>query len=371
MAQKKKSTKRIVSRKSPAAKKTVVKKVPAPRRWFSFFKTFSVIALFVIGGGLLTLNPELLKQLQANLMVQAPAPAEEEVVTPESSEDAGILLAFELGGENEKKLTDIFQTVFPNAPIRSVLYSSVEGKKMMTDWGVNEVPALFFEKSAFDAEKLSEVVKDLFTLKGNYYSLNVALVNPSNQVRVNGAPSSENGIWVGQKNAPMTAYVYSDPRCQHCRVNEQNNRQSFAKLVSEGLLQMVYLDLPQTPDSVFHSSALSCFYDQKKDADKYLELRAKIFDRANLTKAYTLRELKRLGVEYDSQCDEAQYRALFRDRSTVADREGVTGIPVLYIGKTGGDQFIRITGSKSFDEYQTVLDRLLGEQDGETSGSAG
>lgn len=360
MAQKKKAPKKMVTRKPAAVKKNTIKSAPAPRRWFSFFKTFSIIALFVIGAGVLTLNPELLKQLQANLMVQAPSP--ETTSTSSEAEEAGILLAYELGGENEKKLTDIFQTVFPNAPIRSVLYASEEGKKMMTDWGVNEVPALFFEKAAFDAEKLSEVVKDLFTLKGNYYSLNVALVNPSHQVRVNGAPSSENGIWVGQKDAPISVYVYSDPRCQHCRVNEQNNRESFTKLVSEGILQMVYLDLPQTPDSTFHSSALSCFYDQKKDVEKYLELRAKMFDRANLTKAYTLRELQRLGVDYDESCDEAQYRSLFRNRSSVADQEGVTGIPVLYIGKTGGDQFIRITGSKDFAEYQTVLDKLLGTQ---------
>lgn len=361
MAQKKKVPKKMVARKPAAAKKPVVKAAPAPRRWFSFFKTFSIITLFVVGAGVLTLNPKLLKQLQANLMVQAPAPIEEGA-TASSADEAGILIAYEVGGENEKKLTDIFQTVFPNAPIRDVLYSSDEGKKMMTDWGVSEVPALFFKKAAFDAEKLSEVVKDLFTLKGEYYSLNVALVNPSHQVRVNGAPSSENGIWIGEKEAPITAYLYSDPRCQHCRVNEQNNRQSFAKLVSEGMLQIAYLDLPQTPDSIFHSSALSCFYDQKKDAEKYLELRTKIFDRANLTKAYTLRELQRLGVEYDSECDEAQYRALFRNRGTVADQEGVTGIPVLYIGKTGGDQFIRITGSKDFSEYQTVLDKLLGPQ---------
>jgi protein-disulfide isomerase len=276
-------------------------------------------------------------------------------------ESKGILISYEMNGANEQKLKDIFRTVFPETTVKEIHYQSEEGKQLISELGVMEVPNIYFKQDAFESERLSEVVKDLFHLQGNYYGLNVSLVNPSHQVKIQGSLSTEGGVWLGQEEAPITVYVYSDLKCQHCRVSERNNTVEWKKLMEEGLVKLVYLDLPQDAESTFHSTALSCYYDQKKDTEGYLELRERLFTRPNLTKAYMIRELKKMGLEYDQECDEPAYRTLFRNRMKTADAEGVTGVPALYISESDGNKYVRFTGAKDFSEYQQTLDKLLGE----------
>jgi protein-disulfide isomerase len=358
---KKAVVKKPVAMSAPQKKPVVVVK----RRWFSFFRTTAMILVLATGAAAVTVNPALYQQFKASILAQVSAPGEE--TTMENlTEGKGVLLSYENGGENEQKLLDIFKTVFPETSIEEVQYDSEAGKQLVSQLGVYEVPNIYFEKEAFESEKLSEVVKDLFTLQGNYYGLNVSLVNPSHQVKIQGSLTTEGGIWIGEKEAPITVYVYSDVKCQHCRVNERNNTAEWKKLVDEGLVQIVYLDLPQNAESTFHSTALNCFFDQKSDAVAYLELREKIFARPNLTKAYVTREMQKSDADYD-QCDEAAYRELFRTRLKTADAEGVTGVPTLYIGSTGGDKFMRFTGAKEFSEYEQALDELLGQSSGTVS----
>ncbi|MGE3278483.1 MAG: DsbA family protein [Candidatus Altimarinota bacterium] len=374
-----KATKAVVKKspmkKKEAAKKPAAKKVTsAPstekvvvvrRRWFSFFRTSAMILVLAAGAALVSLDPAMLTQLKASILAQVDSL--EDTAEP-AVEANGVLLSYEQNGANEEKLMDIFRTVFPETAIREVPYDSEEGKRLINDWGVTEVPNIYFEKTAFESEKLSEVVKDLFRLQGDYYGLNVSLVNPSGQVKIKGSLSTEGGVWIGEEAAPLTVYIYSDTKCQHCRANERNTAAEWKKLADEGMVRLVYLDLPQDAESTFHSTALTCYYDQKKDANGYLELRGKLSARANLTKAFTLRELERAGLNYEQECDEAAYRMLFRNRIKTAEAEGVTGIPALYIGMTAGDKYIRFTGAKDFAEYQQTLDKLLGEVNQGTAG---
>jgi len=365
-----------VKKKAPA-KKVISKKASQPssapsekvvvvrRRWFSFFRTTAMILVLAAGAAAVTLDPALYQQLKASILAQVDTTGE--MVEEAAPEASGVLLSYEINGTNEQKLLDIFRTVFPETTVKEVLYDSEEGKQLIEELGVMEVPNIYFEKSAFESEKLSEVVKDLFRLQGNYYGLNVSLVNPSEQVKIKGSLSTEGGVWVGEKEAPLTVYIYSDTKCQHCRANERNTAAEWKKLADEGMVQLVYMDLPQETESTFHSTALNCYYDQKKDVNGYLELREKLFARTNLTKAYTLRELQRMGLDYEKECDEAAYRSLFRNRIRTVDAEGVTGIPALYIGMTGGDKYVRFTGAKDFAEYQRTLDKLLGEANQEES----
>ena len=333
--------------------------------WFSWLKVSSFVVAFGIIAGILTLDSAVMKDLQASLLAQfanvAQAPNSSSNVSEVSGDSSGILLAYDLKGENEKKLLDIFGTVFPDSAVKTVSYQSAEGKALAQQLEVGELPALFFKKNAFDQEKLSEVVKDLFTLQGDYYSLNVSLVNPFGQARIKGPLNVEGGIWVGDQTAPITVYVYSDVKCQHCRAQERNNQKEFKKLIDEGIIRMVYLDLPQNADSMLHSIALQCLYQQEQNVEAYLSFRERLYGRPNLSKAFTLRELSNVGIDYDAQCHADVLQTMFKNRLKVADADGVTGVPALYIGKTDGQEFIRFSGDRKFTEYRAVFDRLLGQ----------
>ena len=125
-------------------------------------------------------------------------------------------------------------------------------------------------------------------------------------------------VTVGESTAPLNIFVYSDPRCQYCRVHERNNHESFQHLVDEGILQIHYVDIPQSQESVFHISALLCEVQENNDLNEFQTLRNNIFTRANLSKAYTKRELERLGVIYDKDCDDGALRDLLKERKQKA-----------------------------------------------------
>ena len=141
--------------------------------------------------GLLAINPTLIEQFQANLFPEETmlANSDGEASDQETTQTnivGGYLIYQDVNGENENKLRDIFVTVFPDINTQEVHYLSDEGQELIDSLGVTEVPAIYFEKNAFEEETLSEVVKDLFELQGEYYGLSVSLVNPSGQLYLAG-----------------------------------------------------------------------------------------------------------------------------------------------------------------------------------------
>lgn len=349
-----------------AVKKTTSKSVNKPnkpRSWWSVL-TFGVVALGIAAAGYLSANPELLAELQANLIAQTESlqndtdTSETPETIAEKTYDGGVLITWSEGGENELKLIDIFRTVFPETSLESFSYDSEEGKKLMTQFSTSELPALYYAQGAFENETLSEVVKDLFALNNGYYSLNVSLVNPSYQWHVGSALNTEGAVFVGNTDAPLTIVSYSDPKCQHCRVDAQNNLDKWKELIDEGMVQIAFIDLPQSTDSHYHAVAMACV--GKLKPAEYLGFRADLFNKANLSKTYTERILKRMDISYEDDCNEADVKRMIRQRVKVAEQDGITGVPALYIHKTEETNALRITGAKEFSEYQAVLDKMMG-----------
>ena len=167
---------------------------------------------------------------------------------------------------------------------------------------------------------------------------------------------------MGSEDAPLTARIYSDPKCQHCRVNAQNNLEKFSALMEEGLIRLVFLDLPQSASAYHHAIAMACVGQQQPES--YLEFRKALFDRANLSESYTNRQMQLLDMNYDQDCDENAARTMLRQRIQMADQEGISGVPAVYLSKTGEDQYVRITGAKDFEEYEQIFDELLGDEYG-------
>lgn len=349
-----KAVKKTTSKKTPSTTAKKSQKVSKPRSWWSVL-TFGVVAIGIAVGGYLAANPVLLAQLQANLLAQETG--EEEVVVSEAPE-GGVLIAWELGGENELKLQDIFETVFPETSLEVVAYDSEEGKELVQKHHVTEVPAVFYEQSAFEKETLSEVVNDLFSLKEGYYALNVSLVNPSYQWHIGGSINTDGAMMVGDEEAPVTIVVYSDPKCQHCRVDAQNNLDQWQALVEEGMVNIHFMDLPQSTESYTHAVAMQCV--GQKTPEEYMAFRKDLFTKANLTKSYTTRILTRMGIDYEKDCNESEIQSQLRRRIKTAENDGITGVPAMYMQRSGEEVAVRITGAKDFAEYQSVLTNLMG-----------
>lgn len=299
----------------------------------------SIILLVMAIGGMLYNNPQLWEQLQANLLVQTG-----EVV---SSEPAGWLITRGPDDENARKLKEIFTTVFPDLEISELHYLSDEGKAALQQYQLNEVPNIIFSKQAFETQTLAPVVEELFMLNNDNYVLNTALVNPSNQLLVGMNPTTEEAVKLGSDQAPITMVVYSEPKCQHCRVMEQNNMESFKEWADKGVVQLVMMDLPQSRVGMLPSEAIHCMQDISPE--NYAEFRQKLFAKPNLTDIYTKREFQSMSGQDFEVCKDR--KKLFSDRQRQADKDGITGIPAIMVGKTGAEEWLRFTGSSEDSDF--------------------
>ncbi|MDP2691406.1 MAG: thioredoxin domain-containing protein [bacterium] len=325
-------------------------------RWYVVSSLVILMTLMVTSLSL-AFYPLLSGESQASILAQMGG---QDVVSGQAKSQGGVLLTVEDQGQNENKLRDIFQTIFPEMSVREIPYDSPQGQDLIQQLGITEVPNILFQEGVFEEQQLSAVVQDLFSLQQGYYVLNVSFVNPSDQLWIGGAPYAEGGIAIGQSTAPVTILWYSDLRCQQCRANERNNLPSLLPLVNEGVVQIIFLDLPSGEESQFHSAALACFARVKQDQQQYVQLRQNLFNRTNLSQAYTSRQLEDAGISWENDCDQAALGDVFRQRSEMAEKEGVSSLPTLYVGRSGSGQYHRLTGVQKFSVIQKMMDELMG-----------
>lgn len=326
---------------------------------YSAFRTGAMIIVLGLGASLVTLDPTVVKYLQASLpSLQAVIPGQ--VTTPveeyRQSSLSGILLTAERVPENESKLTDVFQNVFPGVSFERLSKESDRGKVLVQNLGVKELPTIIFPKSEIEAEPLFASVRDLFDDVGDSVVLRTALVNPSFQVRLGSVPAPSGSTTLGNDTAPTTFILFSDVTCTDCRVLERSLLLELRRRIGEGSLRVIFIDLPEDEKTIPFSAAMSCVHEKLKSPDITLSLREKLIIRPNLSLDYVDLELQRASIPGGlNACDLNAARGIFDAKLSIAESLGITSLPAVLIGKTGGEQWVRITGAKEFPIYERFL----------------
>ncbi len=318
---------------------------------FSFLRTSAVVLVLALGATLISYDPSVLNFMSAGIPEVSDSkfqprisyPSDQSVRGQIPNSQEGLLIAVNKEGENEKKLIDIFAGVFPDKELRVIPYDSAEGKRYVADLSLLDLPTVVYKKSLFDAEPLSATVKDLFIVQGNFEVLNAALVNPSGQLHLGSMSQDSSTLTIGPANAPLTVIIYSSLDCQDCRVHERNTFGSWKNLAKEGRVRVEFRDL---------DSLLACSVIHQKDPNASLALRETLYARANLTKEYREYALKKNNVEDLRQCEAQDFPPLLDKRLSDALSLGGATLPVVFVGKTGGNQWTRFTAVKEFSEYE-------------------
>lgn len=339
---------------------------PWRKSMYTAFRTGAMVIVLGLGASLVALDPTVVKYLQASLPgLQASLPdwqavIPSQLVTPveqdRQSSLTGVLLVSESVPENESKLTDIFQNVFPGVNFERMSKESDRGKVLVQNLGVKELPTIIFPKSEIEGEPLFASVRDLFDDVGDSVVLRTALVNPSFQVRLGGAPAPAGSTTLGNDTAPTTLMLFSDVTCTDCRVLERSLLLELRRRIGEGSLRVVFIDLPEDEKTIPFSSAMSCVHEKLKSPDITLSLREKLIMRPNLSMDYLDLELQRAAIPGGiNACDLNAARGIFDAKFSIAESLGITSLPTVLIGKTGGEQWVRITGAKEFSVYERFL----------------
>ncbi len=306
------------------------------RVFFSFLRTSAVVLVLALGATLVSYDPSVLNFMSAGIQ-------NSELSSPVASSEGGVLIAVHAEGENEKKLIDIFAGVFPGKTLRTIPYDSEEGKRYVADLSLLDLPTVVYKKSLFDAEPLSSSVRDLFTVQGSFEVLNAALVSPSGQLHMGAMPQDNAALTIGSETAPFTVVIYSSLDCQDCRVHERNTFDSWKRLADEGKAHVEFRDL---------DSLLACSVIHQKDTGSSLALRETLYASANLTKEYLEYALKKNNGQDLGPCETQDFPAILDKRLSDALSLGGATLPVVFVGKTGGMQWMRFTAVKEFSEYE-------------------
>jgi len=338
------------------------KKVIVTRTRFWYYLSSSMVLVIVMVGSYFLMNEQAGQQLMASVIRIAQVSMSEDIAPAEEAPlrltEEGYLITRGEDDPNAAKLLDIFATIFPDIQLEQLAYQTAREAQLRARLSYSEIPTVIIRQDIMQQQDLINIVQELFREQGDYYLLDVSLVNPSGQTRIDGPPALDNSAVFGAVEAPLSVYFYSDIKCLQCRAHEKNTLELFKGLMEEGKIRFVIMDLPQSEPSDFPAYALACVYQEVPES--YFDFRRDITDDARQSsKPYVMRELKRLVSDYEEKCNQSRTQAVFQRRLQLADEGGISAIPTVQIGLTGRSETIRITGAKDFAVYQEVMDQLL------------
>lgn len=245
--------------------------------------------------------------------------------------------------------------LFTTARLRTIDVNSQEAQDLIEQYNLMAVPAYLFGKEVAQASSFSNI-QQVLEDKGAHY---VVSAGASGRVRYLTTPEIGNAPVLGDSNAPITIFEWSDFECPFCkRFADDAYVQIKSQYVDTGKVKIVFKHFPLS----FHANAQkaaeasACAQDQ----GKFWEYHDKLFVNQN---ALTVASLKTyaadLGLDtatFNSCLDSGAKAQMVQQDMVQGQTFGVTGTPGFFIqGKTG----TVISGAQPFESFRQVIDSEL------------
>jgi protein-disulfide isomerase len=182
----------------------------------------------------------------------------------------------------------------------------------------------------------------------------------------------ENDIVLGDKNAPVTVFIYSDPSCPFCAAASGGNEEVINYLkqgmpdwtapipgmidnyIDSGDIQLVYRYFPGHGTGEYAMKVLYCSNEQDKfwKFDKIIANNQESIEDADKIKELAISA----GIDFDKITDcleSGKYDSKMIYDAEMGKKAGVNGTPAFFIGETF------IEGAYPFSEFKTVIDLML------------
>ena len=184
------------------------------------------------------------------------------------------------------------------------------------------------------------------------------------------ADTPREGTTLGSPDAPLTIVEYTDFQCTFCaRVAQEILPQVEKEYVATGKAKLVCKHVAFLgEESQWAAEAAECAAEQEKFWEYYDILFANQTGKHNdgaFSKVRLKAFAEALGLDsgsFNACLDEGKYINEVAANNLEARRGGVDGTPTFFVGQT------RLTGAKSFAEFQTAIEDELAKL-GETSGT--
>ncbi len=277
----------------------------------------------------------------------------------------------------------ISTNLFGNMKVEKIEFDSNTGESYIEELGAKQLPVYLFSSNLEERSDWAELQGAflLVNIDGNdYYQLNPQIV-PS-KILIEAPPITETALIIGDENAPVVVFEFSDYECPFCAIAEGNEEMvaSFAaqsggnyeppvpaiieNYVNDGLVKIVFYNMPIPslhPDAEIAHMAALCANGQ----DMWLEYHQKLFDDrqewiSSSDKVETFKEYAvELGLDEDefNEClDNEEYKDQLDEEIMLSQQLGVSGTPAFFVGR----EFI--SGAQDFAVFKSLIDAQLAEE---------
>lgn len=249
--------------------------------------------------------------------------------------------------------------VLPTVTERTIEVSSSEGQALLSDLGINAIPAFIFG---------SEVKQT-----ANYAQLQSAMVEENNTIRFADAVASQFGAvkWlvtpqagnspsIGDENAKVTIIEFSDFQCPYCKRFYDDTEEALLKKY-EGKIRFVYKEFPLEsihPQARGASVAALCANEQ----DQYWNYHHKLFDNQSVWSGDQNVGAKFKQYAVDLNLNMSQFNDCYDNQKTAgqvdADLQlgasfGVSGTPAFFING------LSLSGAYPLESFSAIIDAEL------------
>lgn len=189
--------------------------------------------------------------------------------------------------------------------------------------------------------------------------------------------SLENSAVLGDENAQITIYEFSDFSCPFCEAVEGANLEMIAFLnskvpgweapmpkikeqyVSEGKVKIIFKYFPgHGAAGAAHAVAIGV---KEQGNDLFWKFAEKAFAGQNLNDLEKMKELAvSIGADaakLDAYLESGKYQQQLNDESQMGKNNLVSGTPTFFIVK--GNEIQKLEGAQSFSTFQQIIEELL------------
>lgn len=262
-----------------------------------------------------------------------------------------------------------------------VSYESSEGAEIVSQLNVNQVPVYLFSENIDQREDWEEQLAGAFVkveVAGNsYYLLNPQFI--PNKVMIEDVVITDNAVILGDVNAPVTVFEFTDFECPFCAIAEGNvdlvaqfSAQNptyvppmpkiLAEYVDSGKVKVVFYNFPIAslhPDSrIVHNAGL-CANEQGEFEeysrmiwDDRSEWTSATVDRIETLKSYA-GDLNLDQVQFDACLDAKKYDAQIDEELALGQSYGVSGTPAFFVGRSF------ISGAQDYAVFEDLIEAEL------------
>ncbi|MDP3057680.1 MAG: prolipoprotein diacylglyceryl transferase [bacterium] len=249
-------------------------------------------------------------------------------------------------------ISQIKAAAIPTLSVKEVDFNSTEGKKLIADFSIKSLPALFFD-TGIEKAAIFEKIKTVMENKNNLYYLNSAASGIPQGKFLELPKISAEDRFKGPETAPVTIIEFSDFQCPYCKSENDVVKQVLAAYPDKVRLVFKNFPLPAHTEAEFAAEAAECAGDQGKFfemGDVLFANQAKL-DKASITKY--ARNLKLDAKKFKDCTDSGKFKDKIANDIKIGTEFGIGGTPAFFVG----DEFTG--GALSFEQFKEIIDGQL------------